>query len=182
MYLLIQNGAVAAYPYSFEQLRRDNPGTSFPAQPTQASLAEWGVFPVVQTTPPEPHPLNQTVVEDTPIQVDGVWVQVWELRAASAQEIAERQQAIKARITYQVQQRLDDFARTRGYDNIVSACSYATSTHPKYGPEGRYCVGAREQTWDVLFSIEAEVLVGTRPMPLSYAEIESELPALVWPA
>jgi len=181
MYLLIQNGAVAVYPYSVEQLRRDNPGTSFPAQPTLASLAEWGVFPVVQTQPPDSDPLTQTVVEDTPIQIDGVWVQVWEVRAASAQEVADRQQATKAAITGQVQQRLDEFATTRGYDDIVSACSYATSQHPKYGPEGRYCVQAREDTWDVLFQIEADVLAGLRPIPLSYDEIEPELPVLAWP-
>lgn len=181
MYLLVQNGAVARYPYSFEELRRDNPDTSFPAQPTLASLAEWGVFPVVQTQPPDAHPLTQTVVEDTPIQVDGVWVQVWELRAASAQEIAKRQESIRARITDQVQRRLDEFAMTRGYDGIVSACSYATSQHPKYGPEGRYCVTTREDTWDVLFQIEADVMAGLRPIPLSYDEIEPELPVLVWP-
>lgn len=181
MYLLIQNGEVAAYPYSFEQLRRDNPGTSFPAQPSPAALSEWGVHPVTSIAMPASDPLTQTVVEDTPIQVDGVWVQVWEVRAASAQEIAARQEAIRAKITAQVQQRLDDFAATRGYDDIVSACSYATSQHAKYGPEGRYCVTAREETWDVMFAIEAQVVAGTRPMPTSYAEIEPELPVLAWP-
>ena len=85
-------------------------------------------------------------------------------------------------ITERVQERLDAFARTRGYDNIVSACSYATSTHPKYGPEGRYCVAVREQTWDTLFVIEADVIAGERPMPRCYEDIESELPVLAWPA
>jgi len=88
---------------------------------------------------------------------------------------------IKDEITAAVQARLDDFAQGRGYDNIVSACSYATSQHHKYGPEGRYCVSAREQTWDALFAIEAEVVAGTRPMPTGYDDIESELPPLVWP-
>lgn len=181
MYLLAQNGAVVRYPYSFEELRRDNPGTSFPAEPTLAALAEWGVFPVVQTQMPASNPVTQTVVEDTPIQIDGVWVQVWEVRAASSQEISDRQQAIKARITSDVQRRLDEFAMTRGYDSIVSACSYATSQHPKYGPEGRYCVTAREDTWDVLFQIESDVIAGLRPMPVSYGEIEPDLPVLDWP-
>lgn len=182
MYLLIQNGAVARYPYSVEELRRDNPGTSFPAQPTLTSLAEWGVYPVTPTAMPAVDPLTQNVVEDTPTQLsDGTWAQVWEVRSATAQEIAQRQQAVKDRITEQVQGRLDSFARTRGYDDIVSACSYATSQHPKYGPEGRYCVSAREDTWDVLFTIESEVIAGTRPMPMSYAEIEQDLPVLAWP-
>lgn len=181
MYLLIQNGEIAAQSYSPAQLRRDNPGTSFPANPSDALLAEWGVFPVVQTQPPEANPLTQTVLEDTPVQVDGVWVQVWELRAASAQEIALRQQQIRANITDQIQRRLDEFAMMRGYDGIVSACSYATSQHSKYGPEGRYCVTAREATWDAVFQIESDVLAGTRPMPMTYAEIEPELPVLAWP-
>lgn len=88
---------------------------------------------------------------------------------------------IKDEITAAVQSRLDAFAQGRGYDNIVSACSYATSQHPKYGPEGRYCVSAREQTWDALFAIEAQVIAGTRPMPAGYEDIEADLPALVWP-
>lgn len=88
---------------------------------------------------------------------------------------------VKDEITAAVQARLDAFARTRGYDSIVSACSYAISTHAKYGPEGRYCVSAREQTWDAMFAIEAAVLAGTRPLPSGYDEIESELPALAWP-
>lgn len=182
MYLLIQNGAVARYPYSVEELRRDNPGVSFPATPTATTLAEWGVFPVQPTAMPTIDPIMQTVVEDTPTQLaDGTWAQVWEVHAATAEEIAKRQKAVRARITRQVQQHLDDFAMTRGYDGIVSACSYATSQHPKYGVEGRYCVQAREDTWDVLFQIEADVLAGNRPMPMSYAEIEPELPVLAWP-
>lgn len=181
MYALVQNGAVAQYPYRLSDLRRDNPNVSFPVQPTNEMLAEWGVFPVVPTDIPQSDPLTQTVTEDIPALIDGVWVQVWEVRNASAEEVAERQEAVRAEVTARVQKRLDDFAMTRGYDNIVSACSYATSTHAKYGPEGRYCVEARENTWDVMFAIEADVIAGNRPMPLSYEEIEPELPPLVWP-
>ena len=90
-------------------------------------------------------------------------------------------ETIRAEIEGEVQLRLDNFARTRGYDNIVSACSYATSSSERYGVEGRYCVLAREQTWDTLFAIESEVLMGTRPMPTDYNQIEPELPMLVWP-
>lgn len=94
---------------------------------------------------------------------------------------AKTPEEVKNEVTAAVQARLDAFAQSRGYDSIVSACSYATSQHSKYGPEGRYCVSAREQTWDALFAIEAEVIAGTRPMPTGYGDIESELPALVWP-
>ena len=177
MYILAPN----TYPYSVAQLRRDNPGTSFPANPSDALLAEWGVFLVTPVDPPPHDVLTETLTEGAPIEIGGGWFQTWTVQPASPQEIVARQEAIRDAMTARVQQRLDDFARTRGYDNIVSACSYATSQHAKYGPEGRYCVQTREDTWDVMFSIEAQVQAGLRPIPMSYEEIESELPVLEWP-
>jgi hypothetical protein len=77
--------------------------------------------------------------------------------------------------------RLDSFAKTRNYDTILSACTYATSPTNKFKLEGSYCVDARDATWAKLYEILAEVQSGTRPMPLNYEEIESELPVLEWP-
>lgn len=163
------------------EIRMHFPGTSFPASITDATLAGVNVYPVAPVDPPPHDALTETLVEGTPTQIGGGWFQTWTVQPASAQEIAARQEAIRVAMTDRVQGRLDDFARTRGYDNIVSACSYATSTHVKYGPEGRYCVTAREDTWDVMFSIEAQVQAGLRPIPMTYEEIEAELPALEWP-
>lgn len=88
---------------------------------------------------------------------------------------------IMAECVNRTQQRLDDFARTRNYDNILSACTYATSTVPKFKAEGQYCVTARDATWAKLYEILAEVEAGTRPMPSGYADIEPLLPPLEWP-
>ena len=182
MYALTQNNQAICCPYDAADLRRDNPGTSFPAVPTDALLAEWGVFPVTATTPPAFDPPTQKLVEELPANIGGTWTQVWSVVALTADELAAKQQQVREEIAVRVQERLDAFARTRGYDNIVSACSYATSAHAKYGPEGRYCVAARESTWDALFAIEADVIAVNRPMPAGYEDIEAELPALVWPA
>lgn len=89
---------------------------------------------------------------------------------------------IVADITSATQARLDTFARTRNYDGILSACTYATSTHPKFAAEGQYCVTARDDTWSALYVIMAEVEAGARPMPTGYPDIEPDLPVLVWPA
>lgn len=103
----------------------------------------------------------------------------------TAEEIAQAEtdkaNRIKVEITTAVQQRLDNFARTRNYDSILSACTYSTSTNAQFAREGQYCVTARDNTWAKLYQIMAEVEAGTRLMPTSYADIESELPALVWP-
>ena len=103
-------------------------------------------------------------------QADGTWI-------ASPPTNNE----IIASLTAQIQKRLDDFAKTRNYDGILSACTYATSTVPKFAAEGQYCVQARDATWAAGYALMDEVLAGTRPVPTSIADIESELPELVWP-
>lgn len=80
-----------------------------------------------------------------------------------------------------VQSRLDEFARTRNYSGILSLCTYATDSNPKFAAEGQYGVETRSQHWATLYEILAEVQAGTRPVPSGYAEIESELPVLEWP-
>jgi len=122
----------------------------------------------------------------SPALRDGVWCQAWTARAATASEIAAEQAALIATVTKCVVDRLNAFAATRNYGDdqtspIVAACSYAASQHARYGPEGRYCMAVREQTWDILYQIQADVLAGRRPMPADFSEIEPELPALAWP-
>lgn len=102
-----------------------------------------------------------------------------EYDAAWAQEFGPA--AVQERIVQQTQQRLDDFARSRGYDSCLSCCTYATSPTPRFAAEGQYCVGARDATWAKLYEMLDEVLAGTRPMPSGYADVEPELPVLAWP-
>ena len=89
---------------------------------------------------------------------------------------------IEAQLIAALQQRLDDFARSRNYDGILSACTYASSSVAKFAAEGQYCVQARDATWAAAYAILAEVQAGTRPLPQGLADIEAALPALAWPA
>lgn len=79
------------------------------------------------------------------------------------------------------QHRLDDFARTRGYDGILSLCTYVTSPSLRFSAEGQYGVEVRDATWSKLYEILGEIQNGIRPMPSGYYEIEPELPILQWP-
>jgi hypothetical protein len=79
-----------------------------------------------------------------------------------------------------IQKHLDDFARTRNYDGILSAATYATSAVPKFKAEGQYAVEARDATWAKCYEILAAVEGGTRPMP-TMEELIAELPVLAWP-
>ncbi len=87
---------------------------------------------------------------------------------------------IQQHIMAAIQDRLDTFARSRGYDNILSAASYATSTNVTYQIEGQYAVQARDDTWAAAYAVLAEVMAGQRPMP-AFDEVLAELPPLAWP-
>ena len=102
-------------------------------------------------------------------------------KAFSMVFVATEAQFIAA-VTDATQARLDAFAKTRNYDGILSACTYATSTVPKFKNEGQCCVNARDTTWAVPYQIMADVKAGKRPMPGSVAEVMDLLPGLSWPS
>lgn len=173
------------YPYSVAQLKRDNPQTSFPQDLTNAALASWGVYPVHAEPQPSFDAATQRVVELPPANIDGVWTQMWEVQALSAEEAAANQaaaaQALQQSIVDATQQRLDDFARTRNYDGILSACTYATSAVPKFAAEGQYAVQARDATWAALYQYMDAVQAAEKPVPTGFEDIEPTLPTLEWP-
>ena len=88
---------------------------------------------------------------------------------------------LQAVVVSATQARLDGFARTRNYDGILSACTYATSSIPQFASEGQAAVNARDATWATLYTILGEVQTGARPVPTGFTDIEADLPALVWP-
>ena len=84
-------------------------------------------------------------------------------------------------LTDAMQAYLDQTAQKRGYDGILSLCSYATSANARFGPEGQAGVTFRDAVWAYGYQIIAEVQAGTRPVP-STAELVVALPSIVWPS
>jgi hypothetical protein len=193
------NTATSEYPITEGFIRAQFPNTSFVVP--FAAPAPYAF--VAESLKPEiPNPVIQTLKEFAPVLADGKWYRAWEVvskfveytdsegvtHTVAEQEaaaIAADQQANAQRIQNEIvaatQQRLDDFAKTRNYDGVLSLCTYASSPNPKFQAEGQYGVEARDATWTKLYEILAEVEAGTRPMPSGYADIEPELPPLVWP-
>lgn len=95
MYLKVNNGIIEQYPYSYGQLRQDNPQTSFPAQMSDERLAEWNVYPVKPVDAPSVD-YTKNVTELNPVLTNGEWVQTWQVTDASADEIAERKAQLNA--------------------------------------------------------------------------------------
>ena len=150
--------------------------TSIPAGAT--GLEDFGLYAIVGNEPAY-DPKTQRMAGPT-YEFDGQQInRVYTVENIPAEELGLK---IKAEIVEATQKRLDDFARTRLYDGILSACTYATSSVPKFQTEGQYCVDARDSTWATLYTVLAEVEAGTRPMPGGYADVEPLLPNLVWPA
>jgi hypothetical protein len=170
-----------AYPLSENDIRALMPNTSF-AQPFSPPEPYAWVFPSPQ---PAHDSITEAVREIAPELVEGVYEQRWEVYALSEEQSAANLAAFnRARfnqIVAEAQARLDAFARTRNYDDIKSASDYAGCSVDRFNIEGTYCRDVRAQTWDALYAMLDEVNAGTRPIPASLAEIEGELPPLVWP-
>ena len=78
-----------------------------------------------------------------------------------------------------IQSTLDEAARAKGYDDIVSACSYAGYENVFQAEAIAFGVW-RANVWAYGYQELAKVTAGTRPVP-TIAEILDELPALVLP-
>lgn len=138
---------------------------------------------------------RNAVAEGMPFQEGGEWINappgfvfagfVYSGGSFSAPEIdvSVASERLKAEIVTATHKALDAFAQTRGYDSILSACTYATSTVPQFAAEGQYCVALRDQTWAALYDMLAAVEAGTRAIPAGFSDIADELPTATaeWP-
>ena len=84
-------------------------------------------------------------------------------------------------LTDAMQSYLDQTAQERGYDGIMSLCSYATSANARFGPEGQAGVTFRDAVWAFGYGLIDEIQAGTRPVPTA-EELVAALPSIVWPS
>lgn len=187
MFIRVLEDNSLVYPYYLSSLSVDFPYTSWTANISSdlVSLEGHVIFQVYTAAQPEINPYIQKVVEATPSHNGEIWLQTWEVIELTEQEKAEKQAAfvdfISKLIVNKTQKRLDDFAKTRNYDGILSACTYAVSDVPKFKAEGLYCVQMRDATWATLYTLMGEVAAQTRPMPTCFEDVEGDLPPLNWP-
>lgn len=91
-YLLASDNAITKFPYSLEELRSDNPQTSFAWEMSAEELSEWGVYSVEEQNPPAYNEQTESIELQGPSLVNGAWVRVWLVVAASAEEIESRKE------------------------------------------------------------------------------------------
>jgi hypothetical protein len=85
----------------------------------------------------------------------------------------------KSRLTSAIQSMLDETAKERGYDSILSLCTYATSPTAKFSDEGQAGVSWRDEVWAKGYAILADVESGSRAIP-TVDELLAELPDFAW--
>ena len=84
--------------------------------------------------------------------------------------------AIKA----EVQKKLDDFAREKGYDDLRSASAYTNSNIEVYRTESIRACELRDLTWYTLYVYFNDVITGVRDLPVTWNDIAQNLPELTW--
>ena len=100
MYLKANNGQVEKYPYSIGALRKENPNTSFPKNPSDSALAGYGVYPVIEANPTVG--IDQKLVKSwTPELIANVWTLNHQAVDMTADEIAERTAVEEANVREQ---------------------------------------------------------------------------------
>lgn len=72
------------------------------------------------------------------------------------------------------------FGEPDGRLALLSCCTYATSAHPLYGPDGRAAVQWRDAVWQRCEEISAAVEAGEMLVP-TIDEFVAMLPPMVWP-
>lgn len=89
-------------------------------------------------------------------------------------------QAIADATVAETQKRLDNFAKTKNFDDIKSAVTYAGSEIPQFNSEGTRAKQLRDQTWAAMYSYMSGVQTGNVAIPRTVSDIFASHPALTW--
>lgn len=101
MYVKVKNGNVEKYPYTLQDLKKENPATSFPKDITEEVLASYNVFLVeVEEMPDFDARLENVSIDSVPSLTNDVWVLSWTKYNNTSEQIAQidEQTAINMRI------------------------------------------------------------------------------------
>jgi hypothetical protein len=127
MHALIENGAVAQYPYTTGDLKRANPQTSFPSQISDESLLQYGVHRVFFATQPE-LTATQVLQEGTPVfsTEDQRWTQTFTVRDMTTDEVQQRDAGQAAQVRSERNALLAASDWTQLADSTADKAAWAT--------------------------------------------------------
>jgi len=180
MYVKVTEQIVDKYPYTVNDLRKDNPQTSFPKTPTDSLLESYDVFKVVYLQKPVYDLDTQKLVQDRqPSLIDGVWSIGYAIVNLTQEEIDNNIKLLTKKYMDAVQEHLDTTAQERNYGGILSLCTYATSPNTTFATEGQAGVAWRDACWTYATQVLSDVNNNIRTMP-TIEELIQELPTITW--
>jgi hypothetical protein len=94
MFLKITNQNVV-FPYTLTQFLADNSETSFGTEISAELLSSYGVYPVVNSAPPQVNSATHAVRHAQPILADGQWTETWEVMQLPEHTAADNIRAIR---------------------------------------------------------------------------------------
>lgn len=97
MFVKLTNGKPSKFPYTLGEFRRDNPNTSFPKVISDETLAEFSVYRVSPTSPPQIDNRTHYVTQWVEL-VNGTWLQTWNIQQLDEEQAAANVRSYRDRL------------------------------------------------------------------------------------
>lgn len=124
MYVKVTNGVPT--PYTIGQLRKDNPNVSFPRQISEQTLQSFGVFPFTRAAYPTYDKRTQKLEVGDIEQVNGKWVEQWNVVNRTQEEVSQQDAIQEAKIRSDRDERLAQSDWTQVADAPVNQEAWST--------------------------------------------------------
>jgi len=124
MFIIITNGEPKKY--TIGQLRQDNSNVSFPKEIPLDTLAEYNVYPCTLAEKPDYNNATQYITKGIPVEVNGAWIQPYDIYDYTAEEIIEREQQEATEVRAKRNELLKESDWTQILDCTVDKTVWAT--------------------------------------------------------
>lgn len=95
-YAKVENGKIVKFPYSMDDLRRENPNTSFPRELSDQILEAYSLERVYEMDPPMYNQdTHRVILHEDPYFEDGFWKRGYTIHELSDEEIRAKNQQVK---------------------------------------------------------------------------------------
>jgi hypothetical protein len=151
--------------HTLRQLRQDNPQISFPAEPSDETLAEYGVYPVSTETLPEVDPRWQRAVQGPLTKTGDVVTRGWII-----EDIPATVEMVKA----EAYRRIIEICPEWKQRNLTAqATQLAKKGEANWTPEEQAAWDAGEAIWNQIAAIRAasDVIEAMDPIPANFYDL-----------
>lgn len=151
--------------YTLRQLRQDNPQVSFPAEPTDALLAEYGMYPVSTEAQPTYDTRYQRLTQGPMTEVNGVVTRGW---------VIEEIPATVDRVKAEAYRRIIEICPEWKQRNLTAqAAQLAKKGEANWTAEEAAAWDAGQAIWDQISAIRAasDTIEAMDPIPANFYDL-----------